>query len=60
MVNFVKYTFNLLNTMFHISDICLGDANKKNRVTLSRQPGYLAEFETRGFPSPVHAGFGFI
>jgi hypothetical protein len=24
----------------------------------SRQPGYL--FETRGFPSPSHKGFGFV
>lgn len=27
---------------------------------ISRQPGYLAEFETRCFPSPPRAGFGFI
>jgi hypothetical protein len=27
---------------------------------LGRQPGYLNQLETRGFPSPTHAGFGFI
>jgi hypothetical protein len=27
---------------------------------LLRQPGYLDLKETRGFPSPTHAGFGFL
>lgn len=40
------------------SRLILHDDDKKSRVAIKQQPGYL--IKTRGFPSPNHLGFGFL